>query len=66
MLKLDRFLKLYSPLIWVISMSTLCILDICVIAIDFNIWSLIGAICCGISAVLNFMEWHRRKDKVNM
>ncbi len=53
MLKLEGFLQKYHNLIWVILMFTLCLMDTIVLFIDFNIWSLIGAVCCGISCVLN-------------
>lgn len=52
MSKFNRFFNKYKSLIWVILMVSLCILDAIVLVVDFNIWSLIGLVCCAISAVL--------------
>ena len=64
----NEFIDTYKELIWVILMISLCILDAIVMAIDFNIWSLIGCICCGVSAVLNLISFvqsynYRKKFK---
>lgn len=53
MYKINKFVNKYGELVWVVLMGTLCIADICVLSIEWNFWSFVGAICCGISAVLN-------------
>lgn len=53
MRKINYFLDEYKELIWVFLMGTLCIADIYVLSIEWNVWSLIGAVCCGLSAILN-------------
>lgn len=66
MRKFNQFLDKYKSLIWVILMVSFCILDIVVLIVDFNIWSLIGLICCAISAVLhaiNFVITLRNRDE---
>lgn len=55
--KMDNFIAKYKDLIWAIFMFTFCIVNILVIVIDFNVWSLVGLICCGISAVLNLSSF---------
>ena len=50
------YLENYSEAIWVILMIPMCILDIYVLSVDWNIFSLIGAIFCGLSAIINFID----------
>lgn len=53
----DIFIDKYKELVWVVLMFLLCIMDIIVMTIDFNIWSLIGAVCCGISGIINLITF---------
>ena len=57
MKKFNLFIDKYKYLIWVILMVSLCILDTMVLLMDFNIGSLIGLVCCAISAVLNLISF---------
>ena len=54
------YLKNYSEAIWVILMIPMCILDIYVLSVDWNIFSLIGAIFCGLSAIINVIDLVRK------
>ena len=54
------YLENYSEAIWVILMIPMCILDIYVLSVDWNIFSLIGAIFCGLSAIINFIDLVRK------
>ena len=54
------YLENYSEAIWVILMIPMCILDIYVLSVDWNIFSLIGAIFCGLSAIINIIDLVRK------
>lgn len=57
MRKINYFLNTYKELIWIFLMGTLCIANIYVLTIDWNIMSLIGAIFCGLSVILNLSDF---------
>ena len=44
----------------IIVILTMCILDIYVLSVDWNVWSLIGAILCGISAIMSLVSLIRK------
>lgn len=50
----------YGEAVWVILMLAMCILDIYVLSVDWNIFSLIGAIFCGLSAIINVIDLVRK------
>ena len=54
------YLENYSEAIWIILMIPMCILDIYVLSVDWNIFSLIGAIFCGLSAIINIIDLVRK------
>ena len=54
------YLENYSEAIWIILMIPMCILDIYVLSVDWNIFSLIGAIFCGLSAIINVIDLVRK------
>lgn len=54
------YLENYSEAIWIILMIPMCILDIYVLSVDWNVWSLIGAILCGISAIMSLVSLIRK------
>ena len=57
MRKINYFLNAYKELIWIFLMGTLCIANIYVLTIDWNIISLIGSIFCGLSVILNLHDF---------
>lgn len=63
MRKICYYLDAYSELIWVFLMGTLCVADIYVLSIDWNVWSFIGAVCCGLSACLNLFGFVLKHKK---
>ena len=54
------YLENYGEAVWVVLMTTMCILDIYVLSVDWNVWSLIGAILCGISAIMSLVTLIRK------
>ena len=54
------YLENYGEAVWVVLMTTMCILDIYVLSVDWNVWSLIGAILCGISAIMSLVSLIRK------
>ena len=58
--KLERVFSI----IWILCMLFCCSLDFYVMLTDFNVWVLIGFICCGTSAVMKGVEMYL-KDKDN-
>lgn len=54
------YLENYGDAVWVVLMTTMCILDIYVLSVDWNVWSLIGAIFCGISAIMSLVTLIRK------
>lgn len=54
------YLENYGETVWVVLMTTMCILDIYVLSVDWNVWSLIGAILCGISAIMSLVTLIRK------
>ena len=50
----------YGEAVWVILMLAMCILDIYVLSVDWNIFSLIGAIFCALSAIINVIDLVRK------
>lgn len=63
MRKITYFLDNYGDLFLAFLMSILCILNIYVITIDWNIWSIVGAITCSISAGLNLIDFITKTKK---
>ena len=57
MRKINYFIGNYGELIEAFLMSTLFILNMYVLYLDWNIWSLVGAIGCCISAILNLTNF---------
>lgn len=54
------YLENYGDAVWVVLMTTMCILDIYVLSVDWNIGSLIGCILCGISAIMSLVSLIRK------
>lgn len=63
MRKINYFIGNYGELIEAFLMSTLFILNMYVLYLDWNIWSLVGAIGCCISAILNLTNFIKKIRK---
>ena len=63
MRKINYFIGNYGELIEAFLMLTLFILNICVLYLNWNIWSLVGAIGCCISAILNLTDFIKKIKK---
>lgn len=50
----------YGEAVWVVLMTTMCILDIYALSVYWNVWSLIAAILCGISAIMSLVTLIRK------
>lgn len=50
----------YGEAVWIVLMTTMCILDIYALSVDWNVWSLIAAILCGISAIMSLVTLIRK------
>lgn len=60
MKSIGYYVRNYGEAIWVLLMGILCVLDIYVLSVDWNVFSLIGAIFCGLSVVMNLTQLIRK------
>ena len=44
---------------WIVLMLFFCSFDFYIMLTDFNVWSLIGFVCCLTSAIMNGIDLHR-------